>query len=149
MRNEIQVLEKFFATNKISTEYQKETDQLLFGLHNQDKDIPVFVKPISQGLLLQFVAFFPYPVTKAGLTDTYRYLHALNKDLDVPGFCYDIWKGLRGSDIPLVHYVAPTVWAWRPDRAKKFAAELDYLMTLLPFEPPYFEKEGLFLEVCF
>ena len=59
------------------------------------------------------------------------------------GFCYDIWKGLRGDDIPLVHYVAPTVWAWRPERAKKFAAELDHLLTLLPFEPPYFEKEGL------
>ncbi|MGZ0246920.1 MAG: lipid-A-disaccharide synthase, partial [Alphaproteobacteria bacterium] len=68
---------------------------------------------------------------------------AIVVSIDVPGFCYDVWKGLRGSDIPLVHYVAPTVWAWRPDRAKKFARELDHLMALLPFEPPYFEKEGL------
>ena len=68
---------------------------------------------------------------------------AIVVSIDVPGFCFDVWKGLRSSDIPLVHYVAPTVWAWRPDRAKKFAAELDHLMALLPFEPPYFEREGL------
>jgi len=63
--------------------------------------------------------------------------------IDAPGFNYEIWKRLRTKRIPLVHYVAPTVWAWRPDRAKKFAAEINHLMALLPFEPPFFEKEGL------
>lgn len=63
--------------------------------------------------------------------------------IDVPGFSYEIWKGLRETGIPLIHYVAPTVWAWRPKRAKKFAAELDHLLALLPFEPPFFEREGL------
>lgn len=43
----------------------------------------------------------------------------------------------------LVHYVAPTVWAWRPGRAKKIAQYLDGLICLLPFEPPYFEKHKL------
>jgi lipid-A-disaccharide synthase len=42
-----------------------------------------------------------------------------------------------------VHYVAPSVWAWRPGRAKKMAARTDHLLALLPFEPPYFEKVGL------
>lgn len=45
-----------------------------------------------------------------------------------------------------VHYVAPSVWAWRPGRAKKYAARLDHLLALLPFEPPYFEAEGLSCE---
>ena len=63
--------------------------------------------------------------------------------IDAPGFCYDVWKGLRKTNIPLIHYVAPSVWAWRPDRAKKFAAELDHLLALLPFEPQYFLREGL------
>ncbi len=68
---------------------------------------------------------------------------AIVVSIDVPGFCFEVWKGLRDTDIPLIHYVAPTVWAWRPRRAKAFAAELDHLLALLPFEPPFFEKEGL------
>ena len=43
----------------------------------------------------------------------------------------------------LVHIVAPSVWAYKPQRAAKFAKVYDLLLTLLPFEPPYFEKEGL------
>ena len=42
-----------------------------------------------------------------------------------------------------VHCVAPSVWAWRPGRAYKLAKRLDHLLTLLPFEPPYFTKHGL------
>ena len=48
-----------------------------------------------------------------------------------------------GLDIKQLHYVAPTVWAWRAKRAKKVAKVLDALCTLFPFEPQYFEKEGL------
>jgi len=42
-----------------------------------------------------------------------------------------------------VHYVAPQVWAWKKGRAKKAAKLPNHLMTLLPYEPPYFEKHGL------
>ncbi len=61
------------------------------------------------------------------------------------GFVNSILKNLkkRGSKIPKVHYVAPQVWAWKKGRAKKAAQIMDYLMTLLPYEPPYFEKYGL------
>ncbi|WP_417820842.1 lipid-A-disaccharide synthase [Terasakiella sp.] len=63
--------------------------------------------------------------------------------IDAPGFTFRVAKQLKGKGIPLVHYVAPTVWAWKPGRAQKIAQFLDHLMVLLPFEPPYFEKEGL------
>jgi len=63
--------------------------------------------------------------------------------IDAPDFCFRIAKRLKGSGIPFIHYVAPTVWAWRPGRARKIAAFLDHLLALLPFEPPYFEREGL------
>lgn len=63
--------------------------------------------------------------------------------IDSPDFCFRVAKRLRGNDISLIHYVAPSVWAWRPGRAAKVARFLDHLMTLLPFEPPYFEKQGL------
>lgn len=63
--------------------------------------------------------------------------------IDAPDFCFRLAKRLRGDGIPLIHYVAPSVWAWRPGRARKIAAFLDQLLALLPFEPPYFEREGL------
>ena len=63
--------------------------------------------------------------------------------IDVPSFASGVWRRLQGAGIPLIHYVAPTVWAWRAGRAKKFARYLDHLMVLLPFEPPHFERVGL------
>jgi len=66
--------------------------------------------------------------------------------IDSPGFTYRVASQIRekmGKSIPLVHYVAPTVWAWKPERAAKMARLYDQLLVLLPFEPPYFEKEGL------
>ncbi|MFH1803423.1 MAG: lipid-A-disaccharide synthase [Pseudomonadota bacterium] len=63
--------------------------------------------------------------------------------IDAPDFSFRVGKRLAGSGIPLVHYVAPSVWAWRPGRAKKIAGFLDHLLAILPFEPPYFEEEGL------
>ena len=63
--------------------------------------------------------------------------------IDSPGFSLRVAKRLRGAGFPLVHYVAPSVWAWKPGRARKIAAYLDHLLCLLPFEPPYFERHGL------
>jgi lipid-A-disaccharide synthase len=65
--------------------------------------------------------------------------------IDASGFCSRVEKRLKRDNlgIPLIRYVAPMVWAWRPWKAKEVAQFLDHIMTLLPFEPPYFEKEGL------
>ena len=63
--------------------------------------------------------------------------------IDAPDFNFRVARRLHGKGFPLVHYVAPTVWAWRAGRAKKIARFLDHLLALLPFEPPYFEREGL------
>ncbi|MEE2761380.1 MAG: lipid-A-disaccharide synthase [Pseudomonadota bacterium] len=63
--------------------------------------------------------------------------------IDAPDFGLRVAKRLAGRGIPLVHYVAPSVWAWKAGRAKKMARYLDHVMTLLPFEPTYFEAHGL------
>ncbi len=65
--------------------------------------------------------------------------------IDAPGFCHRVIQKLKARkfDVPKVHYVAPTVWAWKPGRAKKLARLVDHLMVLLPFEPPFFEAHGL------
>lgn len=66
--------------------------------------------------------------------------------IDSPGFVLRVVKQLRARGIvrpKLVHYVAPTVWAYKPERAKTMAENFDFLLCLLPFEPPYFEAEKL------
>lgn len=65
--------------------------------------------------------------------------------IDSPGFNARVARRVRelAPEIPLVHYVAPTVWAWKPHRAKRYARLFDHLLALLPFEPPYFTREGL------
>lgn len=66
--------------------------------------------------------------------------------IDSPDFCFRVAKAVhkRGkTNAKFVHYVAPTLWAWRAGRAKKIAKFLDGILCLLPFEPPYFEEAGL------
>ena len=65
--------------------------------------------------------------------------------IDSPGFTTRVAAKLRAKKFEgkIMHIVAPSVWAYKPGRAKKFAKLFDHLLVLLPFEPPYFEKEGL------
>lgn len=63
--------------------------------------------------------------------------------IDSPDFSLKVAERLKGHGIPLIHYVAPTVWAWKRWRARKMASFLDRVLALLPFEPPYFEVHGL------
>ena len=79
--------------------------------------------------------------------DTVHAVRAARPDalvtIDAPGFNFRVGRRLAGAGIPLIHYVAPSVWAWRPGRARKIARFLDHLLAVLPFEPPYFEDVGL------
>jgi lipid-A-disaccharide synthase len=63
--------------------------------------------------------------------------------IDSPDFTRRVARRVTDRTIPRIHYVAPTVWAWRPWRAKGFARDFTHLLALLPFEPPWFERVGL------
>lgn len=89
------------------------------------------------------------PVILRRVRETVAAIRALRPDavvtIDSSGFSWRVAHGLRrrGETLPLIHYVAPMVWAWRAGRARRMARWYDHLMTLLPFEPPYFERVGL------
>jgi lipid-A-disaccharide synthase len=57
--------------------------------------------------------------------------------IDSPEFTHPIARRIRRRrpDIPIIHYVSPTVWAWRPGRANKMRTYVDHVLALLPFEP--------------
>ena len=65
--------------------------------------------------------------------------------IDSPDFCKRVAKEVRAANaaIRTVHYVAPSVWAWRPKRAAKLAQFTDKVLTLLPFEPELMQAAGM------
>lgn len=64
--------------------------------------------------------------------------------VDSPDFTHNVAKRVRkrAPNIPIVGYVSPSVWAWRPGRAKKMSVYVDELLALLPFEPAAHERLG-------
>ncbi|AVO44972.1 lipid-A-disaccharide synthase [Phreatobacter cathodiphilus] len=64
--------------------------------------------------------------------------------IDAPGFNRRVARHVRRSrpDIPIVFYVSPTVWAWRPGRAAEMRPYVDHLLALLPFEPEVHRRLG-------
>ncbi|PTW61149.1 lipid-A-disaccharide synthase [Breoghania corrubedonensis] len=64
--------------------------------------------------------------------------------IDSPDFTHAVAKRVRkkAPHIPIVDYVSPSVWAWRPGRARKMAVYVDHLLGILPFEPAVHERLG-------
>ena len=65
--------------------------------------------------------------------------------IDAPEFCFRVAKKVKllNKNIAVAHYVAPTVWAWRSNRAKKISNFIDQILALFPFEPRYFHDVGV------
>lgn len=63
--------------------------------------------------------------------------------IDSPGFALRLAERIRPLGIPIVHYVAPQIWAWRPGRVAKIRERVDRILCLLPFEPVIFEQAGI------
>ncbi len=64
--------------------------------------------------------------------------------IDSPDFTHRVAKKVRrlAPYIPIINYVSPTVWAWRPGRARKMRSYIDHLLAVLPFEPDVHLKLG-------
>ena len=104
--------------------------------------------PYSELSLMGFLEVVPHIARLLGrIRATARTARRLRPaafvSVDVPGFALRVARRLKGAGFPLVHYVAPTVWAYRLGRAAEIARYLDHVLCLFPFEPPYFEAEGL------
>lgn len=63
--------------------------------------------------------------------------------IDSPGFTLRLAERVKPLGIPVVHYVAPQVWAWRPGRVVKLRQKVDRILCLLPFEPVFFEQADI------
>ena len=65
--------------------------------------------------------------------------------IDSPDFCLRVAKRVKakGAGFPIVHYVSPSVWAWRPGRAASLSKAVDHILSILPFEPDLLRGMGI------
>ena len=63
--------------------------------------------------------------------------------VDAPDFNLSIEEKVRASGIPVVHMVAPAVWAWRPQRIHQIKRAVDHLLLIFPFEEKIFKEAGI------
>jgi lipid-A-disaccharide synthase len=63
--------------------------------------------------------------------------------VDAPDFNLDLERGLKSAGIPTVHYVSPSIWAWRAGRMGKISAAVSHMLALFPFEAPLYQKAGV------
>ena len=63
--------------------------------------------------------------------------------VDAPDFNLDLETRLKASGVKTVHFVSPSIWAWRGKRIQKIAKAVDEMLCLFPFEPPIYAKQGI------
>ena len=105
--------------------------------------------PMSELSVMGIAEILPkYRALKRRISETAETVLAEDPDvmitIDSPDFCLRVAKIVKAARaIRTVHYVAPSVWAWREGRAVKMAKVIDHVLALLPFEPPYMEAVGM------
>jgi lipid-A-disaccharide synthase len=105
--------------------------------------------PIDDLALIGFTAIpRRLPMILRRIRETAQFVLASRADalviIDSPDFTHRVARQVRAAapSIPIIDYVSPSVWAWRPGRARAMRAFIDHVLALLPFEPEAHQRLG-------
>lgn len=113
-------------------------------MHKEDDEFKS-IFPMHELSIMGLVEILPHiPKLLGRIKQTELSIKSISADvlvtIDSPEFNFRVCKKLRKTGIPVVHYVAPQVWAWRSGRAKKLSKIFDNLLLLFSFEEKYFSN---------
>lgn len=135
---------------------------LLDGVHQQWPDVHAFGIGGPQMLQRGFKAWWPCDkLSVFGYVDAlrhYREILGIRNQLkakllanppdvfigvDAPDFNLQLEADLKAQGVKTVHFVCPSIWAWRPERVEKLKASADHVLCIFPFEPELLAKHGV------
>ena len=118
------------------------------GSHMADEGVPSLF-PLGELAIIGFGAIVKsLPAILKRINETANAVVAAKPDLlviiDSPEFTHRVARKVRARapQIPIIDYVCPSVWAWRPGRAKRMRKYVDRVLALLPFEPEAMDRLG-------
>ena len=136
LNNQLEI--KFIGGNKMQAALAAKQEESPFSM--QDINLMGFAEILPHAFKL---------IKRIGQTVTVikKFKPDIVVTIDSPGFNFRVVKKLREynglKNTKFIHYVAPSVWAYKPERAKKTARLYNKLISIIPWEKPYFEAEGL------
>jgi lipid-A-disaccharide synthase len=104
--------------------------------------------PLSDIAVMGFLSVVPrLPMVLRRMRETIAAMLAFHPDalvtIDAPSFTLRVARRAKAAGIPVIHYVAPQYWGWRPGRLRKLPHKIDHLLALFPFEPAFFAAGGV------
>lgn len=136
--------------------------QLVQALHRRDSALRIYGVAGAQLQRTQFEVLFSVArLTGMGLVelignlrDLWRAYRLLKRTLrerrpdllvliDFPDFNLRLARHAKALRIPVLYYVSPQIWAWRPGRVRQIARSVDHMAVIFPFERPFYERHGV------
>lgn len=118
------------------------------GKHLQGEGLATLFDPAEIALMGITVILAKIPRLLSLIKQTAQMVLAQKPDclviIDSPEFCHRVARQVRAGNpaIPIVNYICPSVWAWRPGRAAKMKPHIDHVLAILPFEPEVLKTLG-------
>jgi lipid-A-disaccharide synthase len=138
-----------FRSKELKAQSKKKIEFCGVGGHLMEKEGLKSLFPIAQISLMGFVEIIPHILKLRKLIlNTAETANLFQPNIvitiDSPGFCFRVIKNInKPNNTKFVHYVSPSVWAYKKDRVNFIAKYYDLLLSILPFEAKYYKETNI------